>query len=80
MCKIRMRFHKMETLGYTDRDIRDEKARALKAEGQKGVCKFSTHTREDRVNPKTGEITQVHPILYVVAWGTPKSETVVEAK
>ena len=58
----------METLGFTTREMRDEQYRRLKAEGQKGVCKFSTHEGND---PQ---------IIYVVAWSMPKPATVAEGK
>ena len=57
-----------ETLGYTNREMRDDKWREVKAAGEKGVCRHSTHEGN---NPQ---------IIYVVTWSTPKPVTVAEGK
>ena len=57
-----------ETLGYTNREMRDDKWRELKAAGEKGVCRHTTHE---------GNSPQ---IIYVVTWSTPKPVTVAEGK
>lgn len=55
-----------EKLGFTNREDRDAKVRALKTEGRKHVNKYSTH---DGNNPQ---------ILYVVTWEELLSTTVQE--
>jgi hypothetical protein len=70
----------MENLAYKNRDQRNDKWRQLRTDSEKGICRYSTHVTEEKINPITGEITQVHPILWVVAWSTPKPVTVGEEK
>ena len=57
-----------EQLGFTTREMRDDKWRELKAAGEKGVGKHTTHEKESS------------DIIYVVTWGTPKPVTVAEGK
>jgi hypothetical protein len=70
----------MEKVGFTTREMRDAEWRRLKAEGQKGVCKYTTHSFHEQTNNVTGEITRPYPILWIVAWSTPKPETVAQEK
>jgi hypothetical protein len=68
----------MEQVGYKNRESRDEKWRQLKADGERGLGRHTIHITQENINPKTGEITISYPIIYVVTWSTPKSETVAK--
>lgn len=69
-----------ESLGFTTRQARDDEWRRLKADGEKGVCRHSTHMPQEKVDTANGEIKIIWPILYVVTWSTPKPVTVGEEK
>lgn len=56
-----------EKLGFTDREAREAKIRELRAEGRKGIAKYSTHEGND---PR---------ILYVVTWDEPQVTVAQEA-
>lgn len=70
----------IDMLGFHNKEMRDAKWRELRAAGEKGLARYSTHERQEQIDTANGEIKTIWPILYVVTWSTPKPVTVGERK